>query len=279
MLEEIEAHRSFGGWQRTYRHTSRVLGCEMRFGLFLPSAAHVQGDRPVLYFLSGLTCTEENASTKSGLQAWCNAHGLIAVFPDTSPRGVAVADDPRADLGQGAGFYLTATQAPWAAHYRMDAYVAEELPDVLSNFTTSERRGVTGHSMGGHGALTLALRHPDRYQSVSAFAPILNPSAVPWGQRAFAAYLGEDRSAWARYDATELLAMAKVPWPILIDQGGHDPFLHEQLGAERFLAAAEAMGTPVSYQIRDGYDHSYYFVATFAEAHVRHHAEALGCLE
>lgn len=250
----------------------------MRFGLFLPSAAHVQGDRPVLYFLSGLTCTEQNAMTKAGLQGWCGKHGIILVFPDTSPRGDDVADDEAPDLGQGAGFYLTATQDPWAAHYRMDTYVTEELPGLLANFTTSELRGITGHSMGGHGAITLALRNPGRYQSVSAFAPILNPSAVPWGQKAFGAYLGEDRAAWSAHDATELVAGASERLPILVDQGRADPFLAEQLPSAAFLAAAEAAGHPVEYRLQDGYDHSYYFVATFAKDHVEHHARALGCL-
>lgn len=278
-MEEIEAHRCFGGWQRTYRHASSVLGCDMRFGLYLPSAAHVQGDRPVLFFLSGLTCTEQNASTKAGLQPWCAQHGIVAVFPDTSPRGEDVADDEAFDLGQGAGFYLTATEAPWALHYRMDRYVIEELPQVVANFTTSERRGVMGHSMGGHGAIALTLRFPGHFQSVSAFAPILEPSAVPWGRKAFTAYLGNDPNAWAAHDATRLLAQASERLPILIDQGSADPFLHEELQSEQFRATAEALGHPVEYTVRDGYDHSYYFVATFAQAHVEHHARALGCLE
>lgn len=278
-MEEIEAHRCFGGWQRTYRHTSSTLGCEMRLGIYLPPAAHVQGDRPVLYFLSGLTCTEQNAMTKAGLQQWCAEHGIIAVFPDTSPRGEAVADDDAYDLGQGAGFYLTATREPWAPHYRMDAYVTEELPRLLGSFTTSEDRGITGHSMGGHGAITLALRTPGLYRSVSAFSPILEPSAVPWGQKAFRAYLGDDEVTWASYDATRLIAKAAERLPILVDQGDADPFLAEQLDARGFLAAAGAAGHPVQYHLREGYDHSYYFVSTFARAHVEHHAKALGCLD
>jgi len=278
-MEEIEAHRCFGGWQRTYRHPSSVLGCDMRLGIFLPSSAHVQGDRPVLYYLSGLTCTEQNAMTKAGLQQWCADHGIILVFPDTSPRGEGVADDEAYDLGQGAGFYLTATQAPWASHYRMAAYVTEELPELLERFTTSSQRGITGHSMGGHGAITLALRNPGLYRSVSAFAPILNPVAVPWGVKAFHAYLGDDEAAWRAFDATHLITTAQERLPILIDQGDHDPFLTEQLPASAFLAAAEAADHPVHYTVREGYDHSYYFVATFARAHVEHHAAALGCLD
>jgi len=277
-MEEVEAHRCFGGWQRTYRHPSTVLGCDMRLGVFLPSAAHVQGDRPVLYFLSGLTCTEQNATTKAGLQQWCAQHGIILVLPDTSPRGDDVADDEAYDLGQGAGFYLTATEQPWARHYRMDAYVTEELPKLLESFTTSDARGITGHSMGGHGAITLALRNPGLYRSVSAFAPILEPSAVPWGKKAFGAYLGDDLSTWAAWDATKLLPSATERLPLRIDQGSADPFLAEQLPSEGFLSAAEAAGYPVEYHLQDGYDHSYYFVATFAEAHAEHHARALGCL-
>ncbi len=273
-MEIVERRASFGGEQRVIEHHSAVLGCTMRVGVYLPP--HWEGrDLPVLTYLSGLTCTEQNVITKGGAQQFCAQHGIILVCPDSSPRGDDVADDEGWDLGKGAGFYLTATEAPWSAHYKMDRYVIEELPALCAAFTNNPARGVTGHSMGGHGAIVLALRHPGHFRSVSAFAPILTPSAVPWGEKAFSAYLGPDRAAWAAYDATELIASSTEKLPILIDQGAADPFLETQLPSGPFLAAAHEAGHPVTYRLQAGYDHSYYFVSTFMGDHVAHHAAAL----
>lgn len=272
-MELVESHRLHGGVQEVWSHDSRVLGCPMRVAVYLPPED--DGARPVLWYLSGLTCSEQNVITKAGLQRWCAERRLVLVCPDTSPRGEGVADDPAWDLGQGAGFYLTATQPPWSAHYRMDRYVTDELVELARRWSRSDLRGVTGHSMGGHGAITLALKNPGLYRSVSAFAPILQPMDVPWGQKAFSAYLGDDRDLWARHDAATLVATARERLPILVDQGDADPFLAEQLRAERFLAACEAAGHPVEYRLQPGYDHSYYFVASFAEDHVAHHAATL----
>jgi S-formylglutathione hydrolase len=229
----------------------------------------------VLYWLSGLTCTEQNFITKAGAQQHAAAHGLILVAPDTSPRGEGVADDAAYDLGQGAGFYLNATQAPWAPHFRMEDYVVQELPALIEqHFPATGVRGIFGHSMGGHGALTLALRHPGRYKSVSAFSPIVAPSQVPWGQKVFAAYLGDDRTAWVQHDAVALVAGAKERLPLLVDQGEADEFL-PQLQPELLRAACAAAGHPLTLRLHPGYDHSYYFIASFMADHVAHHARAL----
>lgn len=273
-MDLAESRRCFGGEQRVYVHASLLLGCDMRVGVYLPPGAEGR-DLPVLVYLSGLTCTEQNVITKAGAQRYCAEHGLILVCPDTSPRGDRVADDPAWDLGQGAGFYLTATRQPWAANYRMGRYVLDELPELLRPLTRSDARSITGHSMGGHGAITLALRNPGRFRSVSALAPILEPSRVPWGRKAFAAYLGDDEEAWAQWDAEHLIAEAQERLPILIDQGGDDPFLAEQLTSAAFLAAARAAGHPVTYRRQPGYDHSYYFVSSFIGDHIAHHAAAL----
>ena len=274
-MERIEHHASFGGRQEVWKHASRALGCEMRLGVYLPPAA-LAGERcPVLYWLSGLTCTEQNFITKAGAQQHAAQHGLILVAPDTSPRGAAVADDPGYDLGQGAGFYLDATQAPWAPHFRMEDYVVNELPALVEqHFPATEKRAVFGHSMGGHGALTLALRHPGRYASVSAFAPIVAPSQVPWGQKVFTAYLGDDRAAWAAHDAVALVATARERLPLLVDQGEDDEFL-PQLQPELLRAACSQAGHPLTLRLWPGYDHSYYFIASFIGEHVAHHARAL----
>lgn len=274
-MERIEHRACFGGWQDVYRHRSDVLDCDMTVGVYLPpQAAH--GPCPVLYWLSGLTCTEQNVITKAGAQRYAAEHGVILVTPDTSPRGEGVADDAAYDLGQGAGFYLNATQAPWAAHYRMHDYVVDELPAwVESNFPASDRRAISGHSMGGHGALVIALRNPGRYRSVSAFSPIVAPSQVPWGQKAFAAYLGDDRAAWAEWDACALIGRAPERLPILVDQGDADDFLQAQLRPELLRAAAEAAGHPLTLRLQPGYDHSYYFIASFIGEHIAHHAAAL----
>ena len=274
-MERIEQHASFGGRQEVWRHASRSTGCDMRLGVYLPPAA-LRGERcPVLYWLSGLTCTEQNFITKAGAQQHAAAHGLIVVAPDTSPRGEGVADDPAYDLGQGAGFYVNATQQPWAPHFRMEDYVAQELPALIEqHFPATDARGLFGHSMGGHGALTLALRHPGRWRSVSAFSPIVAPSQVPWGQKALAAYLGEDPAAWRAHDAGALIAGARERLPLLIDQGEADEFL-PQLRPELLRAACDAAGHPLTLRLHPGYDHGYYFIASFIADHVAHHARAL----
>jgi S-formylglutathione hydrolase len=275
-MERVEQHASFGGRQEVWRHASSSLQCTMKLGVYLPPAA-LRGQRcPVLYWLSGLTCSEQNFITKAGAQRHAAQHGLILVAPDTSPRGTDVPDDAAYDLGQGAGFYLDATEAPWAAHYRMESYVVHELPALMSqHFPASERRSVFGHSMGGHGALTLALRRPRHYASVSAFAPIAAPSQVPWGQKAFAAYLGDDRSAWAAHDAVALVAAATERLPLLVDQGEADEFLATQLKPELLRAACAAAGHALTLRLQPGYDHSYYFVASFIGDHIAFHADAL----
>ncbi len=274
-MERIEHRASFGGWQDVYRHRSAVLGCDMTFAIYLPPQAQ-DGPVPVLYWLSGLTCTEQNFITKAGAQRYAAEHGIAIVCPDTSPRGDGVADADGYDLGQGAGFYVNATQAPWAAHYRMFDYVADELPALVeAHFPVTTARAISGHSMGGHGALVVALRRPGRYRSVSAFSPIVAPSQVPWGQKAFAAYLGEDRAAWAQYDASELIGTAAEKLPVLVDQGEADEFLDAQLQPWRLKDAADAAGYPVYLRMQPGHDHSYYFIASFIGEHIAHHAAAL----
>ena len=275
-MERVEQHASFGGRQEVWKHASSALGCEMRFGIYLPEQA-LRGEKcPVLYWLSGLTCTEQNFITKAGAQAHAAKHGFIVVVPDTSPRGERIANDTAYDLGQGAAFYLDATQAPWAAHFRMESYVVHELPALVEqHFAASDMRGIFGHSMGGHGALTLALRHPGRYASVSAFSPIVAPSQVPWGQKAFAAYLGEDRSAWAAHDACALISTVSEKLPLLVDQGEADEFLAQQLKPELLAQACTAAGHPLTLRRQPGHDHSYYFVASFLAEHFEHHARAL----
>ncbi len=273
--ERVERRASFGGWQDVYEHRSQVLDCTVRFAVYLPPQAE---DRrlPVLYWLSGLTCNEQNFITKAGAQRYAAEHGVVIVAPDTSPRGAAVPDAEGYDLGQGAGFYVDATQAPWAAHYRMYDYVVNELPALVeAQFPVTDARAISGHSMGGHGALVIALRNPGRYRSVSAFSPIVAPSRVPWGEQAFGAYLGDDRSTWAAYDATALIADAAERLPLLIDQGDADEFLDGQLRPHLLKAACEAAGHPVELRLQPGYDHSYYFIASFIGDHVAHHAKAL----
>ena len=275
-MERIEQHACFGGWQEVWKHNSSSLQCEMKLGVYLPPAA-LKGEKcPVLYWLSGLTCTEQNFITKAGAQQYAAQHGLIVVAPDTSPRGEGIANDPAYDLGQGAGFYLNATQAPWAAHFRMEDYVVDELPALIEQyFLATQKRAISGHSMGGHGALTLALRHPGRYQSVSAFSPIVAPSQVPWGRKAFAAYLGADPAAWQAHDSVALIAQARERLPLLVDQGDADEFLQQQLRPELLQQACQAAGHPLVLRLQPGYDHSYYFVASFMGEHVAHHARAL----
>jgi len=278
-LELLSSNRSFGGWHKRFRHQSQSLSCDMVFAVYLPPQAGRPGARlPVLYWLSGLTCTDENMMQKAGAQRVAAELGLILVAPDTSPRGEQVADDPQGgwDFGKGAGFYLNATQEPWARHYRMYDYVVDELPALVeAHFPASNRRGISGHSMGGHGALICALKNPGRYQSVSAFAPICNPMNCPWGEKAFSHYLGNNREHWRQWDACELLPAAQERLPILIDQGEADSFLGQQLKPERLKQAAAAAGHPLDLRLHAGYDHSYFFIASFMEDHLRHHAQAL----
>lgn len=277
-LEIVSSNKSFGGWHKRYRYRSSSLGCDMVFAVYLPPQAE-QGEKlPVLYWLSGLTCTDENFMQKAGAQRLAAELGLVIVAPDTSPRGDGVPDDPDGawDFGLGAGFYLNATEEPWAQHYRMYDYVVDELPALIeANFPVSDRRGISGHSMGGHGALVCALKNPGRYRSLSAFAPISNPMACPWGEKAFSRYLGADRSRWRAWDACTLLAEAKERLPLLVDQGDRDDFMHGQLKPDALQAAADAAGHPLRLRIQPGYDHSYYFIASFIDDHLRHHAEAL----
>jgi S-formylglutathione hydrolase len=265
----------FGGVQGVYSHASEATGTEMTFGLFLPEEArHVPV--PVLWFLSGLTCTHENAMTKAGAQAWAAEQGLALVFPDTSPRGEGVADDAAYDLGQGAGFYVNATEQPWAPQYRMWDYIAEELPALIgAEFAVDlDRQAISGHSMGGHGALTLAMSLPGRFASVSAFAPIAHPSASDWGRKQFGAYLGPDEAAWRAHDASLLMAERGFDGPVLVDQGSADQFL-DLLKPEALAEAMAARRQPGSFRIQKGYDHSYFFISTFMEEHIAFHAEAL----
>ena len=274
-MQRIEHRACFGGWQDVYEHASATLGCTMRFAIYLPPQA-ADGPVPLLYWLSGLTCNEQNFITKAGAQRYAAEHGIAIVCPDTSPRGDDVADAEGYDLGKGAGFYVNATQAPWAAHYRMHDYVVDELPALVeAHFPVTTSRAISGHSMGGHGALVLALRNTGRYRSVSAFSPIVAPSKVPWGEKALAAYLGEDREAWKAWDACELVKRASAKLPLLVDQGGDDEFLDSQLRPQLLQAAAVAAGHPLQLRMRPGYDHSYYFIASFIGEHIAHHAAAL----
>ncbi|KLV05973.1 S-formylglutathione hydrolase [Photobacterium aquae] len=277
-IENISWNKSFGGWHKQYSHYSEVLGCTMRFAIFLPP--HItRGDKvPVLYWLSGLTCTDENFMQKAGAQRLAAELGIAIVAPDTSPRGEDVPDDPEGayDFGHGAGFYVNATEAPWNRHYRMYDYVLEELPALIeSHFPVNNKRSISGHSMGGHGALMLALRNPSRYQSVSAFSPISNPTQCPWGKKAFAGYLGSDKTSWEQYDSALLMRNSAQPVPALVDQGDQDDFLAEQLKPETLVASAKAADYPLELRMQEGFDHSYYFIASFIDDHLRFHAQHL----
>lgn len=275
MIETVSENACFGGVQGVYRHTSSATGCDMTFGLFLPAEAK-DGPVPVLWYLSGLTCTHENAMVKAGAQGWAAEQGIALVFPDTSPRGEGVADHEDYDLGQGAGFYVNATQEPWAPHFRMWDYVAEELPALVAEHFAidPERQAITGHSMGGHGALTLAMNLPGRYRSVSAFAPISNPTAADWGRKQLTAYLGDDESTWAKHDATLMMKQVGFDGPILIDTGTSDQFI-DLLRPEALAAAIAERRQQATLRLQPGYDHSYFFVSSFMEDHVSFHAEAL----
>ncbi|WP_375202790.1 S-formylglutathione hydrolase [Hyphococcus sp.] len=276
-MEKISAVKSFGGTQGVYSHKSDVLSCEMKFAVYTPEG---NGPFPVLYWLSGLTCTEENFITKAGAQRVAAELGLIIVAPDTSPRGEGVPDDPEGayDFGLGAGFYLNATQEPWSKHYKMYDYITKELPVLLVDMefpVDGPRTGIFGHSMGGHGAITIHLKNPDKFKTCSAFSPIVAPSQVPWGKKAFSNYLGPDETTWSDYDATALVARQPSKAEILIDQGTADNFLAEQLKPELFANAAAESGQPYALRMQEGYDHSYYFIASFIEDHLRWHAERL----
>jgi S-formylglutathione hydrolase len=273
-IENLTVNKSFGGWNKQYSHQSTALNCKMRFAIYLPPQASNGQKVPVLYWLSGLTCTDENFMQKAGAQRIAAELGIAIVAPDTSPRGEEVADDDSYDLGQGAGFYVNATQAPWNRHYHMYDYVVNELPKLIeSTFPVSAKRAIAGHSMGGHGALTIAMLNPKRYSSMSAFSPISNPMNCPWGQKAFSAYLGKDKANWRNYDASELMRQATQFVPAKVDQGASDDFMTEQLKPEMLTAAAKVSGYPLDLNLHEGYDHSYYFIASFIEDHLRFHAE------
>jgi S-formylglutathione hydrolase len=277
-LETLSSARSFGGTQLALRHPSRETGTDMTLGVYLPPQAEAGEPLPVLWFLSGLTCTHANVTEKGGFQRLCADLGIIFVAPDTSPRGAEVPDEHDYDFGQGAGFYLDATEEPYSANYRMYSYLTDELPELIAREFPADmaRQGITGHSMGGHGALTVALKNPGRFRSVSAFAPIVAPSRVPWGEKALARYLGEDRSPWRRYDSVALIEDgARLP-ELLVDQGGADTFLERELKPELLEAACRDAGVPLTLRMQEGYDHSYYFIASFMEDHLRWHAERLG---
>jgi len=273
-VETLSENRSFGGVQGVYKHRSKACDCDMTFAVYLPPQA-AQGPVPVLWYLSGLTCTHENAMVKGGFQEHAARHGLAVIFPDTSPRGEGVADDGAYDLGQGAGFYVNATRAPWAPHFRMYDYVLSELRGlVMGAFPLADRHGITGHSMGGHGALTLALRNPEMFTSLSAFAPIAHPSRSDWGRKQLGAYLGEDESAWGDHDSVLLLAERGWKGDILVDQGTADNFL-DLLMPEALAGAMAKRRQPGQFRLQPGYDHSYFFVSSFAADHVAWHAERL----
>lgn len=278
-LENISANKSFGGWHKQYTHRSTALNCDMRFSIFLPPQIAQGQQVPVLYWLSGLTCTDENFMQKAGAQRLAAELGMAIVAPDTSPRGEDVPDDAEGsyDFGLGAGFYVNATEAPWHRHYRMYDYVVSELPALIeANFPVTSQRAISGHSMGGHGALTIGLKNPERYRSISAFSPITNPINCPWGQKAFTGYLGTNQDDWAQYDTTELMKTSQVHLPALVDQGTQDNFLAEQLKPQALLDAAEKVGYPLELRMQEGFDHSYYFISSFIDDHLRFHAKHLG---
>lgn len=275
-MEHIEAIKEFGGWLNRYRHFSPTCQCDMTFSVYLPPAA-AHGKVPAVYWLSGLTCTDDNFRVKAGAQRYAAALGLALVIPDTSPRGPNVPDVPeRYDLGQGAGFYVNATQAPWSEHYRMYDYVTRELPDLVeAHLPIADLRAISGHSMGGHGALICALKEPGRYRSVSAFAPICHPMACSWGQGCFKTYLGNQREDWVAYDAVRLIEEGAPAIELLIDQGSADEFLDQQLHPTSLERVCVARHFPLTLRWQEGYDHSYHFIATFIGEHLAYHAEAL----
>ena len=274
-MDTVSENRCFGGTQGVYTHASSACNCDMTFGLFLPEEAD-DGPVPLLWYLSGLTCTHENAMTKAGAQAWAADQGIALIFPDTSPRGDDVADDDAYDLGKGAGFYVNATQDPWAPHFRMWDYVVEELPALVGRefALDMERQAITGHSMGGHGALTIAMNTPGRFKSVSAFSPICNPMGSDWGRKQLGAYLGSTETAWAKHDASHLMREVGFDGPVLMDTGSTDQFI-DLLRPEIMADAIASRRQPATFRLQKGYDHSYFFVSSFMEEHVAFHAEAL----
>jgi len=280
-IENISTNKVFDGWHKQYTHQSKTLNCKMRFAIYLPPQAANGKKVPVMYWLSGLTCTDENFMQKAGALKMAATLGIAIVAPDTSPRGEGVADDPQQayDLGLGAGFYVNATQAPWNKHYQMYDYVVNELPGIIENhFPVNQQRVISGHSMGGHGALMIALRNPTLYQSATAFSPVSNPVNCPWGKKAFSAYLGADTKQWQQYDSSELIALAQQKIPILVDQGDKDDFLEDQLKPNSLEIAAGSNDYPLILNMRQGYDHSYYFIASFIDTHLRFHATNLGLI-
>ena len=275
-LENVSTNKAFGGWHKQYSHQSEVLKSQMRFAIYLPPQACAEQPVPVLYWLSGLSCTDENFMQKAGAMRVAAELGLAIVAPDTSPRGADVADADGYDLGQGASFYLNATQEPWSENYRMYDYIVSELPQIIEeNFPVTTERSLAGHSMGGHGALVIGLRNSQFYQSISAFSPISHPSVCPWGQKAFRAYLGSNQADWQQYDACELLQQSHVELPILVDQGDNDQFLEEQLYPHHLEAAAKKHNSNLKLRRHSGYDHGYYFIASFIADHLAFHAEHL----
>lgn len=277
VMRLVDSHICFGGEQRRYQHPSAVLACDMSFSIYLPPDSNAK--TPLIYWLSGLTCTDENFVQKSGAQRYAAEHGVAIVAPDTSPRGASIPDDPEGayDLGLGAGFYVNASEQPWAENYRMYDYVVDELPQLLSNSfeLDSGRVSIMGHSMGGHGALSIALKNPGRYKSVSAFAPIVSPLNCPWGHKALTAYLGSDQSTWRQYDSCDLIAHTSEKLPLLVDQGDADSFLLEQLKPELLQKACNEHDHPLTLRMQPGYDHSYFFIASFMSDHIKWHANAL----
>lgn len=285
-MEQIASNKSFGGYQKRFSHQSSVLNCSMTFSIYLPKQVEAVAKDvkfPVLTFLAGLTCNDENFVQKAGAQRLASELGIIIVTPDTSPRGENIPDDPEGayDFGLGAGFYLDASEAPWRDHYKMYSYITEELRNLIAdNFPVDDsRHGICGHSMGGHGALSIAIKNPERYTSVSAFAPIVSPMNCPWGNKALSHYLGEDKSSWEQYDSVELLKAATEQIPMFVDQGSDDQFLSDELKPELLIDAANKAGYPLEYKIRSGYDHSYFFISSFIEEHLRFHAPFLGIVD
>lgn len=274
-IKNISCNKSFGGWHKQYSHESEMLSCTMRFAIFLPPQASETSKVPVLYWLSGLTCTDENFMHKSGVQRIAAELGIAIVAPDTSPRGENIPDDADGsyDLGLGAGFYLNATEDPWKQNYQMYDYIVQELPNLIESiFPVGDQRSISGHSMGGHGALVIGLRNTDLYRSISAFSPICNPTKTPWGQKAFTAYLGKNTHEWRQYDASELLRKVETTLPIFIDQGESDDFLDKELKPEELELASAKLSTPFELRHQAGYDHSYFFISSFIEDHLRFHA-------
>ncbi|OCQ23317.1 S-formylglutathione hydrolase [Pseudoalteromonas luteoviolacea] len=279
-MELISENKVFGGWHKRYKHASTVNNCEMTFAVYMPEQVKNGAKVPTLYWLSGLTCTDENFMQKAAAFKYASQHGIAIIAPDTSPRGENVADDASGayDFGLGAGFYVNATQEPFSRHYNMYDYITKELPELIeAHFPVNDKKSIFGHSMGGHGALVIGLRNSLEYESISAFAPIVNPVNCPWGQKAFSGYLGDDVSIWNQYDATELMQAScyDIKRPIKIDQGNADQFLTSQLKPENFIQAATANNFEIEYQSHDGYDHSYFFISTFVEQHINFHAKYL----